>query len=132
MLESALARLRAWGHVVTGVAAHGDPLCRRVGFINDEVFAECPRPELGAPDRVLEFRGREVQLLPVPLAAYGLEYATERLPRALYLSDSGGVWNVPFPQIAERFPSPFGQLHILQHPCWWTRAFPTAAREAAA
>lgn len=132
ILASALDRLRAWGHNVTGVAAHGDRLCYAAGFVNDEQFLECRRPEMGAADRTLELNGATLSLSPRPLADFGLEYESIRLEHALYLSDSGGSWNEPFTELCERFPNPFGQLHILQHPCWWVRAFPTAVREAVA
>lgn len=127
-LEMALDRLRGWGHTVTGGAGHGDTLCHTCGFVNDEMFTDCARPEMGAPDRDLHYRDRTVTLEPRPLADHGLEYDTYRVgSRALYLSDSGGAWNEPFQGLADRFPSPFGQLHILVHPCWWTRAFAQVA-----
>lgn len=137
VLASALARLRRWGHTVTGIAAHGDPLCysdeakTRLRFVNDEIFTDCPRPEVGSPRRRLEHRGFQLQLRPIPLADHGLEYAVERLPRSLYLSDSGGRWSVDFDALCDRFPDENGQLHILVHPCWWLHAFPTAVRVAA-
>lgn len=123
VIHSALGRLRSWGHRVTGVVAHGDALCHRAGFVNDEVFTECARPSYGEPNRVIEWDGVQVPLDPLPLATYGLSYDANRLSRALYLSDSGGSWCEPFDEMVERFPSPFGQLHILLHPCWWVRAF---------
>jgi hypothetical protein len=132
ILSRALDRLRSWGHDVIGVAAHGDPLCYRARFVNDEQFVECARPEMGPARRRLEYLGTELELEPRYLSAFGLEYESLRLPRALYLSDSGGQWNEPWEELCERFPNPFGQLHILMHPCWWVRAFPTAVREAVA
>lgn len=123
ILLSALDRLRGWGHRVNGVVAHGDALCYEANFVNDELFEECVRPEYGAHDRVLQVNGRQVRIRPVPLAEFGLEYESLRLGRALYLSDSGGKWNEPFHTMADRFPSVLGQLHVLQHPCWWTQAF---------
>ena len=134
ILGSALSRLRRWGHAVTGVAAHGDDLCyvdKTSGvlrFVNDEIFEECSRPEVGAARRTLRYGGVELKLRPLPLADHGLEYAAERLPRRLYLSDSGGRWSVDFGDLLERFPHAQGQLHILIHPCWWLHAFPTAVR----
>jgi hypothetical protein len=98
--------------------------------VNDEMFEECVRPEYGDFDRPLTHRGASLRLAPRPLTDFGLEYESLRLGRALYLSDSGGKWNEPFHVLSERFPSPFGQLHILQHPCWWTEAF-TPERAAA-
>ncbi len=129
ILYDALERLRTWGHVVTGAVAHGDGLCHSVGFVNDEMFSECARPEMGQPDRLLAYGGVRLQLDPRPLADFGLEYDAYRAgPRTLYLSDSGGRWSEPFAELCERFPSPFGQLHVLMHGCWWLEAF---ARERA-
>jgi hypothetical protein len=119
ILHAALERLRGYGFPIVGVAPHGDPACHRAGFVNDELFAECPRPDWGAPDRELTLDGRTVQLQPRPLADFGLRYETYRLPHGRYLSDSGGAWNVPPESVAD---GP-GQLHILQHPDWWSRAF---------
>jgi hypothetical protein len=119
ILHAAIERLRGFGFPVVGVAPHGDPACRRVGFVNDEMFAECARPAMGAPDRVLTLHGRSLTLAPRPLADFGLAYETYRLPHGRYLSDSGGAWNVPPPSVADGL----GQLHILQHPDWWAGAF---------
>lgn len=128
ILENAVGRLRSWGHRVTGVAAHGDPLCHRAGFVNDEQFVECARPDQGAPDRLLRLNGHRVRIEPRPLAAYGLEYETLRVgDRRLYLSDSGGAWNVRWDDLCSMFPHPDGQLHILMHPCWWEQAFTAVA-----
>lgn len=121
-VAGALDRLRYWGHDVVGVVAHGDPLCYQAGFVNDETFVECARVEYGAPDRTLEYDGRTVTLDPRPLASFGLEYDANRLPRSLYLSDSGGRWSLPFDEASGWEPAD-GQLHVLVHPCWWTQAF---------
>ncbi len=123
ILYDAIEQLRGWGFPVLGVAPHGDELCRRAGFVNDEQFVECARPEMGSPTRTLTHRGRELPLAPLPLATFGLEYETYRLPKGRYLSDSGGEWQ---PAV---WPTGDGQLHILQHPDWWSQAF---VREAVA
>ena len=47
----ALDELRSYGHPVTGVVAHGDQLCHKHLFVNDEIFVESPRPSCGLPDR---------------------------------------------------------------------------------
>ena len=128
IIFSALDKLRGWGHKVIGVAPHGDGLCGKAHFVNDEMFEECVRPEMGHPRRKLQSTW-SVDINPLPLAHYGLTYETYRLPRALYLSDSGGSWDLPvetktsWKDINESFPSAFGQLHILMHPCWWVAAF---------
>lgn len=124
ILADAAGRLRDWGHDVSGVVGHGDPLCHAVKFVNDELFIECARPEMGAADRLLSHAGRTVRLQPRPLAEFGFAYESYRAgARQMYLSDSGGMWNLPFAQVAEAFPSPFGQLHVLLHNCWWVEAF---------
>lgn len=126
ILTDAIEQLRATGHKVSGVAPHGDKLCyatapegQRLGFVNDEIFTECPRPELGPPDRAIVYGDRRLVLAPVPLSHFGLEYETYKLPHGRYLSDSGGSWNVP----CESVTSGPGQLHVLQHPDWWGAAF---------
>ena len=136
IVREALERLRGWGHKVTGVAAHGDPLCRdearRVTFVNDELFTECARPLQGDPDRTIARDGYEIELRPEPLAAFGLEYDSYRVGRRkLYLTDSAGEWGAPgFDALRDAFPHPEGQLHVLQHPCWWLDAFPVRAEVA--
>lgn len=117
ILAAAIDQLRGWGHEIVGVAPHGDELCHTAGFINDEIFTECARPDMGAPDRWLNHDGHHVRLQPRPLAHWRLGYETYRLPRGRYLSDSGGTWNIPPRDIGHR-----GQLHILWHPDWWGNA----------
>lgn len=114
----AVTELRGYGYEVTGVVAHGDPLCHRYGFVNDEIFTESARPDYGAPDR---FVG-PVRLCPVPRSTFGFEYDPNWLPRDTYLSDSGGVWSLNFEHIAASWPFP-GQLHMLVHADWWGEAF---------
>lgn len=120
ILAAALGQLRGLGHKVVGVAPHGDERCYRpdgtILFVNDELFSECGRPELGAPDREL---APGFRLEPRPLAWFGLEYETYRLPKRRYLSDSGGEWSVPPGSLA----GGDGQLHVLWHPDWWAEVF---------
>jgi hypothetical protein len=119
--DEALHELRGYGHQVVGVVAHGDPLCHQHLFVNDEIFTDSPRPTCGLPDRKVG----GVKLGPVPRALLGLEYDANWLSRGEYLSDSGGTWSRPFHQVHDGFPFP-GQLHILQHMCWWQSAFAPA------
>lgn len=123
ILRAAVERLRQHGHDVVGVAPHGNRNCYRPDgsllYVNDEMFTECARPELGAPDRLLSLNGRKVKLEPMPLAAFGLDYECYRLPHGRYLSDSGGRWNVPPGSVIDCD----GQLHVLMHPDWWREAF---------
>ena len=104
------------GFTVKGTVAHGDNDCYgadgKVRFVNDELFIECVRPELGNLDLKRE-----------PLASFDLDYDANWLDRGAYLSDSSGRWSAPgFDLVAQEFPFP-GQLHMLVHPDWWKEAF---------
>lgn len=154
ILERAIGRLRGLGYPVRGVAGHGNRLCTHSAgpgepwFTNDEQFVECRRShlggqEMGEPDRWV-WRGKiRRKLAPRPLADFGLEYEALWLSVPFYfrLSDSGGRWNdegfdviaaafaqqthVVTPTVEKGDPM---QLHILQHPDHWGRAFlPVAA-----
>lgn len=120
IVEREVAWLRSLGHPVKGTVAHGDSGCYNADgslrFVNDEMFTECYRPGLGDYER-LGFGS------PLPLADFGFEYDANRLPRSMYLSDSGGKWTPDFDVMAAAFPHPEGQLHVLWHPCWWKEAF---------
>ncbi len=149
ILERAIKRLRDLGFPVRGVAGHGNKLCNRAAdddepwFANDEQFSDFRRSHLGGkpvgePDRLL-WRGKiQRKLAPRPLADFGLDYEALWLSVPFYfrLSDSGGVWNDEgFDEIVETFaqqldvskaalyPTDPRQLHILQHPDWWSRAY---------
>lgn len=122
ILTNALSELRATGVRVMGCVAHGDqPICRKANFCNDELFTESARPNLGSPDRLIEYEGVICPLVPVSRKAYQLEYDPNWLSRGDYLSDSGGKWSQPFEGVCARFGQ--GQLHVLQHPDWWGEAF---------
>lgn len=137
MVTAALYEMREAGHTVTGVVGHGNQIAYKVDFANDEQFTECVRPNLGEPDRVLRYKGRELQLDPRPLADYGLTYESIGLrqyeakdgtmrtrPNQLYNTDSGGRWYYPFEDtIAEYQALKDGQLHLLVHPDHWHQAF---------
>ena len=127
ILREALGDMRSVGLRVEGTVAHGDPLCRRNGevvFVNDEMFTDCPRPELGLADRPLRYGKTVVAIDPQPLADYYLRYDANRLTRNDYLSESGGRWSQPTEDVTERFLNGEGQLHMLIHPDWWGAAFP--------
>lgn len=120
LVGETLEELRGYGFQVRGVVAHGDRLCYRHRFVNDEVFTESARPSYGAPDRMVG----GVRLDPVSRAWFGLDYDPNWLPRAEYLSDSGGEWSQDFDAVADGFPYD-GQLHVLVHADWWHAAFPS-------
>jgi hypothetical protein len=94
-------------------------------FVNDEMFVECRRPDMGAADRELEHGGTLVKIEPRPLSDYHLGYDANWLPRKHYLSDSGGVWSQPVLGVEQGFGT--GQLHMLVHPDWWAGAFERVA-----
>lgn len=115
---------------VRGCVAHGDALCRNrrgeLVFVNDEIFAESARGTLGASTRSIRYRGFTVRLAPIPRRVFELEYDAGWISRGDYLSDSGGEWSQPFEAVVERWPDR-GQLHMLIHPDWWSRAFSRVA-----
>lgn len=129
ILHGALSELRAAGATVIGAVEHGDELCYRgegmsgpLEFVNDEIFEECPRPKVGERPRDVSGNGRTVHLIPLPLRAFGLGYASSRLPRPSYLSDSGSEWRPAFDDAVRSFGNP-PSGHILMHPDWWSTAF---------
>jgi len=70
---------------IRGSASHGDPLCRKLGYINYEVFKECPRTE-----EAYNFPQPTFQIPKVSMHEFGLEYEAYHVPYDLYLSESGG------------------------------------------
>lgn len=120
ILAEALSELRSTGVRVVGSVAHGDPLCHKAQFVNDEIFTECYREH--KRDRLIEAGGVVYPLEQLPLSVFDLEYDANWLPRGDYLSDSGGKWSQPFGEVATRVGK-IGQLHMLVHPDWWARAF---------
>jgi hypothetical protein len=111
ILHEACEQLRGWsGAPVLSTAAHGDELCHEFGFVNYEMFAECQRP------------GKKY-MWHSELADFGLKYAGDWLPRAAYMSDSGGKWadypgNPTLDDALRDFPYS-GRMIILQHPDHW-------------
>jgi hypothetical protein len=122
VFSEALHELRSTGVRISGVVAHGDSLCHEVGFVNDEMFVESRRSNMGAPDRVLSFGRVHRKIETLPRSVYEIEYDPNWVPRGMYLSDSGGKWSQPFGEVVERFGYE-GQLHVLIHPDWWVDAF---------
>lgn len=128
ILGDAIADLRQLGADVTGSAGHGDELCHRFNFVNDEIFVECPRPGYGETDRWIgptraHPKYTPVKLERVPRAELGLEYDSVWLPRRFYASDSGGRWNKIWDEVEREAWGDEGQLHMLIHPDWWGDAF---------
>jgi len=123
ILLAAADELRSYGHDIRGTVAHGDATCYdragRLRFVNDELFEECPRSDLGPRDRQIE----QLTLDPVPLAEFGLAYDANWVRGGGYASDSGGRWQPDFDTVADSYPRQDGQLHLLVHPDWWANAF---------
>ena len=125
ILADVLDGLRAHGFAITGTAAHGDPLARRLGFVNYEMFRGCPSPDGKSPDRVLEaldpasHRRRRLRLEPVDMAAFGLEYEAYFLGHTQYLSEAEGRWNHQPDELAAAFGRDGGFLQVLTHPVHW-------------
>lgn len=125
ILGEALAALRSHGFDVVGTAGHGDPIARRLGFLNQEMFAECPDADGRDPRRRLEWYDarratrRVVVLDPVPMASLGLAYEAYSIGHTRYLSEAEGRWNVDPAGLAADFERETGLLQILTHPVHW-------------
>lgn len=124
VLDRALGALRRHGFDIVGSVAHGEPTAREVGFVNSELFTDCPRPKLGAPDRQVVWtddagRAHFTRLHPIPMANFGLEYEANYIGHSRYLSDTGGRWHRPFAEEEEHFTREGAFLQLLIHPVWW-------------
>lgn len=131
ILTEALGDLRSFGLRVDGFVAHGETnsqgSCYRedgtLEFVNDEMFTECRRDNLGDAVRWVTRGKTSVLIDPQPMRNYHLHYAANYLPREDYLSDSGKHWSQSFGAVVSRFRNGSGQLHVLLHPDWWADAF---------
>jgi hypothetical protein len=89
LLHAELGYLRTQGLRIRGTAAHGDALCRKLGYFNQELFRETPWGSNGGR-RTIVHDGHAVELGRTPMAMFGLEYESYDLPRDLYITESGG------------------------------------------
>ncbi len=138
VLDTEIAYLRRAGFDVVGTAAHGDALCRTLGYNNGELFVETPRPANGEPNRTITgadpASGRPVRcdLRPVPMRSLGLSYEANFAVNRHYITDSHGRWNRPLQVAAEEFARNDAVLKFLIHPAWWAFAGePLLARQDA-
>ncbi len=128
VLAEELRYLRQAGFEITGTSAHGDALCRALGYNNGEVFLEAPRPQHGSPVRTIVGQeprtGRPLRcdLKPVPMASLGLDYEANFVQNRYYLTDSHGHWNRPLDVAAQEFARRDAALVFLIHPAWWAFA----------
>lgn len=114
VLVQAVTELRAWsGSPVRSTAGHGDSACYTGRFVNYTMFEECPAK--GAA--WLPFK-EVTGLDPRPLADFGFDFAGDHVPRALYVSDSGGEWTHDLKTVGSLFPYA-SNVVILQHPDWY-------------
>lgn len=125
-IKHPLNLLREHGLNIIGSASHGDPLCRKLGFINYEIFKECERTSeaIGFPDCTFDHPR-------LSMADFGLEYEAYHVPYDLYLSESGGrQWTKRAPGNASmREATPwdgdlaiinrYERIQILIHPQHW-------------
>jgi hypothetical protein len=139
-LAHLLTFLRAGGVKVTGVAAHGDPLCYEQGFINywcfrelrpeDPVATEHMRTAEGVRDpsgargvsyprdgALKRSDGAVFPLWSLSLLDFGLDYHAWHVPFDRYYSDSGGGWYRSPDPLQEDFGSVRSQ--VLMHPIHW-------------
>jgi len=125
ILDRELSELRRHGFDVVGTCAHGDPLCRAGGFVNSEIFAELPRPNLGAPDREISVadpasgRVLKTKLQPVPMSELGLRYEAGWIGHTLYMSDVGGRWSQSPQRLVADLETLGGPTQVLTHPVYW-------------
>ena len=138
VLRSELDYLRRAGFDVVGTAAHGDALCRALGYNNGEVFLEAPRPNHGPAARTITgsdpASGRTLacDLQPVSMRSLGLTYEANFIENRYYVTDSHGRWNRPLDVAAQQFDRRDAILAFLVHPAWWALAGePVLARQAA-
>ena len=114
-----------FGFEIVGSVAHGDRLCRELGFNNSELFLECPDPEKRDPRREIvrvdpaTGRRTAVRLSPAPMARFGLTHEAMVFGNVRYLSDTGGRWHRPFDEVAAAYARDGGFLQVLAHPVWW-------------
>lgn len=139
ILNLCLSALRSCGANVTGSAAHGSTLARRLIFNNREIFSGVSRPGRDA-HRLINHSGFSIQMGVINPEDFGLRYEAYELPRPHRLSESGGVWGgrvnnkrIPreemrkvfdfklFSEVAADLNSPRteGPKHILVHPRHW-------------
>jgi hypothetical protein len=125
VLERDLAALRRHGFEVTGSVQHGDALCHRVGYVNNELFVDSPLPVGTARNRTIVYDDavagihRELAIRARPMAEFGLTHEANYIGHSLYLSDSGGRWSLPPAEVEGRFVADGGFLQMLIHPVWW-------------
>lgn len=127
VLADELAFFREIGVPIVGTSGHGDALCRELGFLNWELFAECMHDRFGQPRTMLHRVGDDlahVELGRVRMADHGLEYEAYDIVRDVYHTESGSRARTRYGTFGRR---PFGRsdpargevVGVLTHPLWW-------------
>lgn len=121
-LDAILMKFSAHGINIRGSASHGDPLCHLRGYINYEVFEECPRTQ-----EAHGFKQPDFEIPKVSMKLFGLDWEAYHVPYDLYLSESGGKkWTVrEMKQDAREWDvkidviNHYKSIQILIHPQHW-------------
>lgn len=139
-LENLITRMREAGLNVSGVSAHGDPLCYEQHFINYWCLSELRPPEPASSESGISAEGILVddenfqihypeshrlnrpdgQILPlwsISMNKLEIKYEANHIPYDSYFTDSGGGWYRSEDPMKQSFSS--GRHQILMHPVYW-------------
>jgi len=126
-IEKPLRMLRSAGVTVVGTAAHGDQICRDLGFNSFEVWTENPKA----------LKNPSLDIPRFSLSEFDLEYEAYWQKRTAYLSDNHGGWSggfgkeIPAHEVIGTFLNErekilagfhsldYGMLQVLIHPQHW-------------
>lgn len=113
VFEEALDQLRSWlpNGAVRSIAGHGDQACYEGRFVNYTMFGKDAGPAWRGFE---ELTGME----PRSLYEFGLDFHGDHVPRAMYISDSGGTWTHDLADVVRDFPFESNTV-ILMHPDWY-------------
>lgn len=107
-IELPLMFLRELGIPILSTASHGDQLCRKMNYVNYQIWNEFDK-------------GNDLQHDRFDLKQFGFTHEAYLTNRTHYLSESGGNWQVnPLEYIQEWIDNGTGNLQILIHPQWWS------------
>lgn len=115
VFEEALDQLRVWcgpNHPIRSVAGHGDPDCYVGQFVNYTMFG------MRSSGHHWRDFSEVTGMTPRPIEEFGVEFHGDHVPRAMYISDSGGSWTHDLTEVAKDFPFESNTV-ILQHPDWY-------------
>jgi hypothetical protein len=93
------------------IAGHGDQACYEGRFVNYTMFGKDAGPQWTDFEKLTGMKPRSI-------FEFGLDFHGDHVPRALYVSDSGGTWSTSPDKALEFFPAESNTV-ILQHPDWY-------------